>query len=81
MASVLYDQLADELDEMEKRYSTLLQEFRKTGDDEIFIDLDADLIILSDKANFLTNLEERYEINRRVTILQRLIRSLSHSAY
>ncbi len=81
MASVLYVQLESEFEDLSERYNSLLQEFRKTGDDEIFIDLDADLLILRDRAANLGNIEERYEVVKDINTLRSLISSLTHSAF
>ncbi len=78
VASVLYVQLESEFSELESRYNILLQEFRKTGDDEVFIELDTDLIMLGEKAYKLSNLEERFEVIKDVSRLRGLIRSITH---
>ena len=81
VASELYEQMEKEMEDLSQEFFPLMNEFRKTGDDELFIELYSKLLRLEDKAYYLEDPEEKYEIIRNASTLRGIINSLSHSAF
>ncbi len=81
MASVLYYNLNSRSKLLGHEYLSLLEEFRKSGEYDIFGELFNDLLKLQDQAYNLSDPEERLEIINAVTVLRNSINALLHSAY
>lgn len=80
MASALFEEMQDKLQEFSKAFVSLSREFRRTGDDELFCDLCNNIIRLKDCAYTLPDKEEQFEIISDADALLKKLDSSIHSA-
>ena len=80
MASVLFEEMQRELDNLGKEYFFLLGKLQQTGDFDIFADFDGKLCQMMEMSYDLQDAEERLEIVNDIVVLRNGMNSLSHSA-
>ena len=81
MASVLFEEIRKELDNLGKEYFFLLEKLEQTGDLDIFADFNGKLCQMMEISYNLQDAEERLEVVNNIVVLKNGMKSLSHSAY
>lgn len=81
MASARFVEMQDEMEKFGAEFTALRDEFFKTGESDILLELDEKLLRFKDEAIGLPDPEERFEATNFSTVMRNAISSLEFSAF